>query len=58
LAVPVDERLVEINNSVATLRSRMDDMEKHLKELEATGEFEELQGEVQAAINSVVPNVD
>ena len=49
---------MEINNSVATLMSRMDDMEKHLKELEATGEFEELQGEVQAAINSVVPNVD
>jgi len=58
LAVPVDERLVEINNSVATLMSRMDDMEKHLKELEATGDFEELQGEVQATINSVVPNVD
>jgi len=58
LAVLVDERLAEITSSMVTLTGRADDMEKHLEELESTGGFEELRREVQAAINSVVPNVN
>jgi len=46
LAVLVDERLAEINNSVATLSGKLDDMEKHLEQLESTGDFEELHEEV------------
>jgi len=33
-------------------------MEKHLKELEPMGDFEELCGEVQAIIDSIVDNVN
>ena len=58
LAVLVDERLAEINNFMATLTGRVDDMEKQLEELECMGNFEELCGEVQAAINSVMVNVN
>ena len=37
LSVLVDERLTEINNSMATLMSRADDMGKRLQELESAG---------------------
>jgi len=33
LAILVDERLAEINNSMAALTGRVDDIEKHLEEL-------------------------
>ena len=52
------ERLAEINNSMATLRGTVDDMEKHLEKLGSMGDFEELRGEVQAAVNSMVINVN
>jgi len=58
LAVFVDETLAELTNSMATLTGRVDDMEKHLKELESTEDFEELRGKMRAAINSVVVNVN
>jgi len=57
-AVLVDEWLAEITNAMATLMGRVDDMEKHLEELGSMGDFEELRGEVQAAIKSVVVNVN
>jgi len=52
------ERLAEINNSMATLRGTVDDMEKHLEKLGSMGDFEELRGEVQAAVYSMVANVN
>ena len=58
LMVLVYERLTEIDNSIATLTGRVDDLEKHLEELESMGDFEELHGEVQVAVNSVVVNVN
>jgi len=33
----MDKRFTEINNSIATLMGWVDDMEKHLEELESTG---------------------
>jgi len=50
LAFLVDKRLTEINNSMATPTGRVDDIEKHLEELESMGDFEELRGEVQVAV--------
>ena len=44
--VLVDERLVKINNSMATLTGRVDEMGNHLKELKSMGDFEELRREV------------
>jgi len=58
LAVLVDERLAKITSSMATLTSRVDDMEKHLEKLESIRDFEELRGEVQVAINSMLANVN
>jgi len=40
LAVFVDERLVGINNPMATLTTRVDDMNKHLEERESMGDFD------------------
>jgi len=54
----MDERLMEINNSMATPTSKVDDMEKRLKELEFMGDFEELCEEVHAVANSMVANVN
>jgi len=54
LVVFVDERLVEISNSMSTLIGRVDDMKKHLEEIELVGDFEEFRGEAQVAVNSVV----
>jgi len=58
LAILVDKRLAESNNSVATLTDRVDNIAKHFKELESTGDFEELRGEVQATVNSTMADVD
>jgi len=58
LVVLVDERAAEINNSMGTLMGMVDDMEKHLEELESMGDFEEFRGEVQAAVNFVVVDVN
>ena len=58
LAVLVDERLAKITSSMATLTSRVDDMEKHLEKLESIRDFEELRGEVQVVINSMLANVN
>ena len=58
LAVLVDERLVEINNSMAALMDRMDNIEKHLEELEFIRDFKVLRGEVQVAVNAMVADVN
>jgi len=58
LAILVDERLMEIISSMATLTGGVDDLEKHLEELESMGDFEELCGEVQVAINSMSANIN
>jgi len=54
----VDERLIEINSSMAILMGRVDDIEKHCEEFESIGAFEELHGEVQTIVNSVVADVN
>jgi len=54
----VEERLIEINNSKATLVGRVDDIEKCLEELGSMRDFKELRGEVQAVVNSVVADVN
>jgi len=56
LAVLVHERLAEME--LVTLTGRVDDLEKHLEELESKEDFEEFRGEVRAVINSVVVNVN
>jgi len=58
LEVLMVERLAEINKSMATLRGRVDDIEKHLEELGSMRDFEELRGEVQAAVYSMVADVN
>ena len=58
LAVLMDKRFADINNSRATLTDRVDDMEKPLKELESMGDFEEHRGEVQVAMNVMLVDVN
>jgi len=58
LSILVNERLAEINNSMTTLMGRVDDMDKLLKEFESMGDFEELCGDEQVAVNSVVADVN
>ena len=58
LAVLVDDKLAEVNNSIITLTGRVDEMETHIKKLESKGDLEELRGEMQVAVNSVVADVN
>ena len=57
LSVLVDDKLAEINDSIVTLMGCVDEMEKRIEELEFEGDFEELRGEMQAAVNSMAANV-
>ena len=41
LAVLVDDKLTEVNNSIITLTGRVDEMENCIKELESNGDLEE-----------------
>ena len=54
----MDHRLAELNNSMATLTGRVDDMDKCLEEFESMRDFEDLRGEVQAVVNSMVTDVN
>jgi len=58
LAVLVDDKLAEVNNSIITLTGRVDEMETRIKELESEGDLEELRGEMQVAMNSIVIDVN
>jgi len=58
LPVFVDEGLAKINNFMATLTSRVDDIDKCLEELESMVVFEELRRKVQGVVNSVVTDVN
>ena len=58
MAVLVNDKLAEVNNSIITLTSRVDEMETRIKELESEGDLEELRGEMQLAVNSVVADVN
>ena len=57
LSVLVDDRLAEIKDSTVTLRGRVDEMAKCIDELKSEGDIEELRGEMQVAVNSIVANV-
>ena len=57
MSVLVDDRLTEINDFIVTITSRVDKMEKRIKELEFKGDVEELRGEMQVAVNSMTANV-
>ena len=50
----VEERLSEINNTVSVLTGRVDDMDRRIEELEYERDMEELYGEMQMAMTSVV----
>ena len=58
MAVLVDDKLVEVNNSIISLTGRVDEMETRIKELESEGDLEELRWEMQVAMNSVVADVN
>jgi len=58
LAVLVDDKLTEVNDSIITLTARVDEMEKRIEELESEGDLEELHGEMQVTVNSVVADVN
>jgi len=58
LAVLADDKLAKVNDSIITLTGRVDEMETHIKELESKGDLEELRGEMQLEINSVVADVN
>ena len=58
MAVLVDDKLADVNNSIITLTGRVDEMEKRIEELESEGDLVELRGEMQVAINSVVADVN
>ena len=57
-AVLVDDKFVKVNNSIITLTGRVDEMEKRIEELESKGNLEELCGEMQVAVNSIVADVN
>ena len=40
LEVLVDDKLVEVNNSIVTLTGRVDEMETRIKELESEGDLD------------------
>jgi len=58
LAVLVDDKLAEVNNSIITLTGRVDKMEKCIEELESKGDLEELREKMQVAVNFVVADVN
>ena len=58
LAVLVDDKFTEVNNSIITLTGRMDEMDTRIKELESEGDLEELRGEMQVAVNFVMAYVN
>jgi len=57
LAVLVDEKVAEIDDSIITLTDRVDEMEKRIEELKSEGDVEELRWEMQVAVNSMATNV-
>jgi len=58
LVVLVDDKLVEVNDSIITLTGRVDEMENRIKELRSEEDFEELLGEMEVAVNSIVADVN
>jgi len=58
LAVLVDDKLAEVNGSIMTLTGRVNEMENRIKELVSEGDLEELRGEMQAAMNFIVVDVN
>ena len=58
MMVLVNERLVEINTSISTLTGSIKDMDKPIEELESKGDMEELSVKMQAAMNSIVADIN
>ena len=54
VTVLVEDRLAEFTNFMPTLMGRVEDIDKHIEELESTGNMDGLRGEIQAAISSMV----
>jgi len=46
--------LVEVNAFVSTLTGRVEDMEKHIEELESEVDMDELREEMQSAMTSII----
>ena len=45
---------MEFNTTMSTVTARVEDMDKSTEELQSEGDMEELRGETQVAVNSVV----
>jgi len=58
LAILVNDKLAEVNDSIITLTGRVNEMEKCIEELESDGDLEELRGEMQVAVNFVMAYVN
>ena len=52
----VKERLVEVNNTMSAPTGMVDNMDRGIEGLESEGDIEELRGEMQTAMTSVVTN--
>ena len=58
MAVLVDDKVAEINDSIITLTGGVDEMEKRIElEFEFERDIEELREEMQMVVNSMVANV-
>ena len=58
LTILVDDKLAEVNNSIITLTGRVDEIRDSHQGARVRGDLEELRGEMQVAVNSVVADVN
>lgn len=56
--VLMEDRLAKFTSTISTLTDRVDDMNKRIEELESIGDLDELSGEMQTAMSSVVATVN
>jgi len=56
--VLMEDRLTEFNSTISTLTDRVEDMNKRIEELKSIGNLDELSGEMQTTMNSVVATVN
>ena len=54
----VEDRFVEFNTTMSTLMGRVEDIDNHIEELKSMGDMEELRGEMETAMSSMVPNIN
>ena len=52
------DRLAEFTNFISTLTDRIEDLDKYIEELESIADIDELRGEKQVAMSSVVADIN